>query len=221
MTRRMQLKRKASVTVIVKHLMSAAIGLVQFRVLFFEMKLQTALLASSICDVLATHSCSCYCRPARHPCLKDSLSLSKISLFLESVWSHPSGAKGQKLAVHLGPVGMNGVPRERAMLGKSRVQIIWTSCTFYTTASWKSSLWVLSWNTGGVGFLLCCFPVPTPVTALLLTKWFPIEQNLCLFSWSSSSYCQQPTLTLLEIFQKNTYWMRDTFNLYWITSISK
>lgn len=135
MTLRVQLKWKTSVTVIVKHL-SAGIGFVQFRVLSLslEMKLQTVL-ASSICDVLAKYSCSCYCRPRRHPCLKDSLFLSRISLFPESVWSHSSGAKGQKLSVQLGPVGMNGAARERAVLGRSRVQIIWTSFTFYTTAS--------------------------------------------------------------------------------------
>lgn len=77
--------------------------------------------ASSICDVPVTHSCSCYCRPARHPCLKDSLSPSRIPLFLEGMWSHPCGAKGQKLAVQLRPVGMFGAVRKRTVLGRSGV----------------------------------------------------------------------------------------------------
>lgn len=103
--------------------------------LSLKTEVETAPLPSSVCDVLVTHNCSCFCRPARHLCLKDSLSLSKISLFLESVWSHPCGAKGQKLAVQLRPVGMCGAARKRTVLGRSRVQTVWTSCTIYTTAS--------------------------------------------------------------------------------------
>lgn len=129
------------------------------------MKLQTALLASSICDVLATHSCSCYCRPARHSCLNDSLSIRKISLFSESVWSHPSGAKGQKLAVHLGPVGISGPARGGAVLGRSRVQIIWTSCTF----------------------LYHCFLKMSFVTFVL--KHWRYRVSALLFPCTNTSYC--------------------------------
>lgn len=190
--------------------------------LSLDMKLQTALIASSICDVLTTHSCLCYCRPARHPCLKDSFCLRKV--FPESVWSHPIGAKGQKLAVQLEPVEVNGTARERAVLGRSSAN-----------------------HLNKLHFLYHCFLKISFVTVVL--KHWRCRISALLFPCTNTSYClvahqmvspwadfmllflkQQQLLSaahnenlpdLLEIFQKNTYWMRDTFNLYWITSISK
>lgn len=84
------------------------------------MKLQTALLASSICDVLATHRCVCYCRPARHPCLKDSLSVSKISLFPESVWSPSQWCEGSEAGSSAGASEVKWGCKEKSSAGRKR-----------------------------------------------------------------------------------------------------
>lgn len=54
--------------------------------------------------MLVAHRCLCYCGPARHPCLKESLSPSKIFIIVESIWSHLCSTKDEKLAVWLRPV---------------------------------------------------------------------------------------------------------------------
>lgn len=86
-------------------------------------KLQTALIASSICDVLAMHICSCYCRPANIP----RQLVFKENLFIPRKCVVPSQwCKGSEAASSAGASGGEWGCKGRAVLGRSRVQIIWT-----------------------------------------------------------------------------------------------